>query len=365
MRSLRTHHKMTLLTSNSLQTMTKTFSTIALVLLFASEAFSFTFDLPALGLHTQLPLLHDVAASYSPNLLLDNPATTIAAASVTVGETNPLLSAYSTYAQALKTEPMRTKVVTGVCLAVVGDAIAQTRDPKPYDTKRAYSFAAFDGFYRAVQQITYPPLIAFFQGQFLVGLMGTLGLTVSQDIVPLVAAFEQTLFSQLVIIPTLYYPVFYAITGAVQGLTIEQTVQRAKDTFILLMKRNLLFWIPVQFGVFGFVEESLQITMFIIFGLIWTVILSISAGSVQSEDTEDAAVQEEVYCVTGMEDNCMIDPDDLFQAPNGLQSSNEDMLIDESIGNAKSVSTTTEEPMQGKRARETVGVGSNQTKDSN
>lgn len=78
----------------------------------------------------------------------------------------------------------------------------------------------------------------------------------------------------------LYYPVFYCITGAVQGLTVEETISRARDTFVPLMKRNLLFWIPVQFGTFEYVEENLQIPILILCGLVWTVILSVSAGSV-------------------------------------------------------------------------------------
>jgi Mpv17 / PMP22 family len=83
----------------------------------------------------------------------------------------------------------------------------------------------------------------------------------------------------------LYYPVFYAITGVVQGLTGEETLARAKDTFVPLMKRNLLFWIPVQFGTFSYVEENLQIPVLIVCGLVWTVILSVSAGRV----THDAS----------------------------------------------------------------------------
>jgi hypothetical protein len=81
----------------------------------------------------------------------------------------------------------------------------------------------------------------------------------------------------------IYYPVFYATTGLVQGLTVEETIDRARETFIPLMKRNLLFWIPTQFAVFGFVEENLQIPVLILCGLIWTIILSLSAGNASHE----------------------------------------------------------------------------------
>jgi hypothetical protein len=91
------------------------------------------------------------------------------------------------------------------------------------------------------------------------------------------------------------------------------------------MKRNLLFWIPVQFAVFGFVDESLQIPILIACGLIWTVILSVVAGSAttkivpeEEESLLDPVIlikEESLYCVTGIEENCLIDPDDLFHAP--------------------------------------------------
>jgi protein Mpv17 len=193
---------------------------------------------------------------------------------------NFLEIAATVYRQQLLADPLKTKVLTGISLAVLGDALAQSRQPEPYNVNRAASFAAFDGSYRAVQQVTYPPMMKLCSGKFSTTLLAAMGTaSVSPDHIHTLASVEQTLVSQLVIIPTLYYPVFYAVTGAVQGLTVEQTIQRAKDTFVPLMKRNLLFWIPVQFLTFAFVEENLQIPILIACGLVWTIILSISAGA--------------------------------------------------------------------------------------
>jgi hypothetical protein len=168
---------------------------------------------------------------------------------------------YSYYTHALATHPLVTKMATGAVLAVVGDAIAQRcmsiGDSRPlgYDVKRATAFCLFDVSYRAVQHYLYPPLIQHFQGQYVMATMaaiGTLlrqpemvGVSSSTALSQLSGAMEQALVSQLAIIPTLYYPVFFIVTGAVQGLTMEQTMKRAQETFIPLMKRNLLFWIPV------------------------------------------------------------------------------------------------------------------------
>jgi hypothetical protein len=184
-------------------------------------------------------------------------------------------------------------MMTGAVLAVAGDTAAQAINNQnqnqaahssPLDWKRTVSFAAFDACYRAVQHVLYPPMKDYFHGQFL-------NPTISSILPPhnafeqhhnqlLSAAAEQSLVSQLVVIPLLYYPIFFAVTGMVQGLTWEQAMERGKQSFIPLMQRNLLFWIPVQFGVFGWInDDALQISVLIACGFLWTMILSAFAGS--------------------------------------------------------------------------------------
>jgi len=223
------------------------------------------------------------------------------------------------YRQELRNDPLKTKVLTGVFLAVIGDALAQSREPAKYNVKRAISFATFDGCYRAVQQFTYPPMMQLCSGKFFTSVLATLGVaSVSSEHLHLLASMEQTLVSQLIIIPTLYYPVFYAVTGAVQGLTVEETITRAKETFIPLMKRNLQFWIPVQFFAFAFVEENLQIPILIVCGLVWTVILSIVAGAAKVETVEETEVlglenvvlqDDGAYYIAGRNDVHFSDPE--------------------------------------------------------
>lgn len=234
---------------------------------------------------------------------------------------NLFQGALSIYKQHLLTEPLKTKVLTGIVLAFVGDALAQYsssrttttttteegEQPQPtfkYNVKRAISFATFDGCYRAVQQVTYPPMMKICNGKFSLALLSTV-LTIlpssssvddssssSQSttavyLLHILASLEQTLVSQLVIIPILYYPIFYIITSFVQGLSFTQTISRIRETFIPLMKRNLLFWIPIQFVTFAFVDEStnLQIPILIVCGLVWTIILSITAGATTTTTT--------------------------------------------------------------------------------
>ena len=172
--------------------------------------------------------------------------------------------------------------MTGATLAVCGDAIAQqqaaassfdqnqNQNNFDYDQRRALSFAVFDMAYRALQHYAFPLIVATCHGQFL-----------GND------ALEQTLVSQLGIVPFLYYPVFFTVSGTIQGLSASHMIARAQETFVPLMQRNLLFWIPIQFIQFGYIQEDLQIPFLSCAGLAWTFILSMYAGSAKSYNSNN------------------------------------------------------------------------------
>lgn len=192
------------------------------------------------------------------------------------------------YKQLLASHPLPTKMMTGATLAVCGDAIAQSKEDNDYDQRRAVSFAAFDMAYRAVQHFSFPIIVAACQGQYLGALPGVGDAFDASQL----GAMEQTLASQLGIVPFFYYPVFFSLTGAIQGLSVSGAVNRAKENFIPLMKRNLLFWIPVQFVQFGYIQEDLQIPFLSVCGLAWTFILSVAAGSAKSYTPEKEMEKE-------------------------------------------------------------------------
>ena len=201
----------------------------------------------------------------------------------------------ASYQDILKHHALPTQMATGATLAVTGDAIAQrTQNKNPsafdYDTRRAASFAVFDIAYRVLQHYAFPAIVSHCHGQYL----GSIPLLEDNLDVFFRATMEQTLSNQLVIVPFLYYPAFFTLTGFVQGLSVEATVARAQETFLFLMKRNLLFWIPVQFVQFGFIEQELQIPFVCVAGLVWTAILSILAGSAKSyaQTPEEQAAEQ-------------------------------------------------------------------------
>lgn len=199
----------------------------------------------------------------------------------------PTIPGLDMYVGALSTNPLETKVATAAGLAVVGDGIAQRSSGEPYDRARALSFVLFDASYRGgFQHVAFPWIVEQCQGDVLRAALETLPLDATQqlaDATPALAAIECTAFNQLVIVPVVYYPLFFAVTGAVQGLSLEASLARARERFLDLCTRNWKFWIPAQFCQFAFLDMEWQVPYTCIMGLVWNVILSASAGSVRVE----------------------------------------------------------------------------------
>jgi len=255
---------------------------------------------------SELHSIHDISSSVAQHVAQHS--TTIASATATTPAAANLLDLYK---QVLAEHPLPTKMITGGTLAVVGDAIAQSQaKDEEYSKRRAFSFMAFDMCYRALQHVSFPVIVQQCQGQYIGGAIASIPLLASffnnlglDNPTYYYGAMEQTLASQLGIVPFMYYPVFYVLTAFVQGLSSEEAVIRAKETFIPLMKRNLLFWIPVQFIQFGYIEESLQIPFLAVCGLVWTFIISLFAGNAKKSysDAEDDAALDNTNKIT-MED---------------------------------------------------------------
>lgn len=198
---------------------------------------------------------------------------------------------YKPYQNLLVTNPLPTKVLTGAILSLLGDAIAQAtantaavannQEKAAYDKRRAISFAAFDACYRCFQHIMFPIIIRVGKGNVVKSLLTRF--LPSQRLVtmlaPAAAAIEQTAMYQMIIVPLIYYPVFFSFTGIIQGLTVKESLQRMQQNFLTCWGRNLMFWIPTQMVLFGLVAENWQIPFACLMGMIWSMILSKIAGS--------------------------------------------------------------------------------------
>ena len=192
---------------------------------------------------------------------------------------SPLSAVTDAYSTALSAHPLETKVATAAVLAVVGDAIAQRAGgDAPYDRPRAASFVLFDAAYRGgFQHVAFPWIVDNCRGDTLQAT--AFGLSLSGPFTDnLAAAIECTAFNQLLVVPIVYYPLFFSVTGAVQGLTVSESIERAKGSFVHLTLRNWKFWIPAQVAQFACLPLELQVPYTCAMGLVWNIILSMAAG---------------------------------------------------------------------------------------
>ena len=200
----------------------------------------------------------------------------------------PPIPGLDAYVTSLAVHPLETKVATAGVLALGSDAIAQRGTDEPYDRARAASFVLFDAAYRGgFQHAAFPWIIEHCRGDLLHSVASGIPMDAA-------AAIECTGFNQLVVVPIVYYPLFFAITGAVQGLDGSASLSRAKSQFVPLTIRNWQFWIPAQLCQFAFLEEQWQVPYTCVMGVIWNVILSASAGSAKVEPVQADGVKKGV-----------------------------------------------------------------------
>lgn len=199
------------------------------------------------------------------------------------------------YKDSILDHPIATNMATGGVLAFLGDAIAQSSQNDEYDEVRAASLVSFDIVYRATQCALFPVITDVCDGSHLAT---PLSILASDIDIHSLATMEQTFANQFIVIPFIYYPVFFTLTGYAQGLSQQDIITRAQTTLVPLLKRNWLFWIPVQYFQFGYVDEPLQIPFLCLAGLAWTFILSATAGSAKKYDVNPPQPNEEIETLT-------------------------------------------------------------------
>mmetsp|Transcript_20411 Transcript_20411/g.58571 ORF Transcript_20411/g.58571 Transcript_20411/m.58571 type:complete len:350 (-) Transcript_20411:95-1144(-) len=192
------------------------------------------------------------------------------------------------YSQLLVTHPLETKAGTAAILAAAGDAIAQKSSDasKDYDPTRGASFALFAAMYTGAFQ------------HYWFGWENTKLSFVAAELSPALALFfassaavlpiAKLVLNQFVVVPFLYMPLFFALTGYMAGLTQEESLDRAKQMYGQILVRNYWYWLPVQFVQFALIAPEWQIPYVCGASLIWTIILS-SASSATATPAETAA----------------------------------------------------------------------------
>lgn len=195
------------------------------------------------------------------------------------GLDNPLVA----YDTALRAHPLETKTLTAAALATAGDCFAQKLSSAydsqsfEYDVKRGAAFATFGASYTGAFQAYWFDYL----NAHLVGLGVDLGVWGSPYIPPPsseVLAAAKVAVNQFVVVPALYMPLFFAVTGALGGLDLEASLERMRSLYGPILRRNYAFWLPVQFLAFVALPLEYQVPVLTVASLLWTVILS-SLGS--------------------------------------------------------------------------------------
>lgn len=195
------------------------------------------------------------------------------------------------YESSLLTKPLPTKVITGASLAAMGDYLAQVKEKKDnYDVPRAVSFAMFDSCYRMFQHVAIPVIKTLGTGHIFHSILSKIPF--SKPTMAFTSAMECTFLYQFLLIPFFYYPIFFTFTGLMQGLSIKETIERAKKNFLPCWKRNLIFWIPMQMVMFGLIVERWQIPFVCVMGILWSLILSATAGKAKTTCVEECVIED-------------------------------------------------------------------------
>mmetsp|Transcript_21905 Transcript_21905/g.27097 ORF Transcript_21905/g.27097 Transcript_21905/m.27097 type:complete len:445 (+) Transcript_21905:83-1417(+) len=234
---------------------------------------------------------------------------------------------FEIYANSLKTSPIITKSLTSGILATLGDAIAQILSSKDdvkddedsgfqYDIQRGICFLGFGALYTGTFQhfwFQYLGSNISEWGEFF-KVWGPTRVSIPvNDVYSLkewwmyfdvVATFEnppsdaalavgKLAVNQFITVPVLYMPLFFAFTGALSKLNVEQSIDRARSMYLPLLKRNYFFWLPMQLIQFLVIPTEWQIPYISAASLLWTVILSnIASQQTAPQSTESSSCQK-------------------------------------------------------------------------
>ena len=191
---------------------------------------------------------------------------------------------YAAYLRALRRRPLATQAATAGSIAGCGDLIAQDLETRwkaqdsgeqGWDWTRTRAFVAFGcGYTGAVQSVLFRSYERLFPA--------------APPAAPALSRLRPVLaklcLNQFVVVPVLYFPLFFASTGLMRGSSAEQAYQAYSERWWPTCLANWGLWLPAQALQFGFVPLQLQVLYVSTVGLVWQTLLSVSANAKSRDD---------------------------------------------------------------------------------
>jgi len=181
-------------------------------------------------------------------------------------------------------QPMAFGAATAAVKTTAADVLVQTavegKELRQVDTRRTLTFTLFGGLWMGV-------------GQY------TLYCKVFEAMVPgktPVASAGKAALDQLVHVPLLYFPFFYAVDGFLQGAWargvdtgVAHIRQKLSTELWPSLKANWSIWLPCSWIGFHFVPPHFRIPYVSVVSMVWTTVFSVLQGRFRAEQAAAAA----------------------------------------------------------------------------
>jgi hypothetical protein len=174
---------------------------------------------------------------------------------------------FSTYSHHLKTHPLITKSVSASFIGTIGDLLAQSLTPKPFNPMRSFSF--------------------FFEGLLISGPMMTLSFSFFESIFPTdtedITAFHKSVNSVFQLaLDTIFMDTFYVLSafmtsGMFEGIPPSLLLQKLRTDFISCLTTSWassLALSPLEIANFRFVRKEWRTVMMNLTDVVWNACVS-------------------------------------------------------------------------------------------
>lgn len=182
-----------------------------------------------------------------------------------------------------KAKPVVTGLAVTVAKTSAADMVAQkvVEQKSEIDWKRHAMFASFGLVYLGgFQYWLYNRLFT----QICAPITATFG---HKGVAPIKTFLDQGIHH-----PFVYFPSFYALKGVIEQEPLQTSMRKYREHLYEDCKSLWSIWIPAQMVNFAFVPRHLRIPFVAGTSMLWTVVLSVKRGALDSSAVQEMEVEE-------------------------------------------------------------------------